>query len=80
MKYKPEEIADIKDREAKGLEALKELQLTPAAQISKVNMGNDVFADQVIPYLRDIKYKDEPTPSPAPPTSEKPVEDKPTGE
>lgn len=60
-KYSPEEIADIQEREKKALEMLKELQLNPSAQVVKVNIGNDVFADRVIPYLADLKYKkDEP--------------------
>ena len=51
-----EQISDIQEREKKGLEALKELGLTPAAQVQKVNMGNDTFADKVIPYLQDTKF------------------------
>ena len=60
-KYTQEQIKDITDREAKALELLKELQLTPAASVSKVNMGNDTFSDKVVCYLQDIKYvpKDE---------------------
>ena len=57
-KYTQEQIKDIKERELKALEMLKELQLTPAAQIYKVNIGNDTFADKLIPYLADIKYND----------------------
>ncbi len=56
MDYTPEQIADIQEREAKALEMLKELQLTPAAQISKSNLGNDVFGDKIQPYLRDLKF------------------------
>lgn len=60
-KYSPEEIKDIEAREKKGLEYLKELQLTPAAQVYKQNIGNDMFVDKVTPYLQDIKYnKNEP--------------------
>lgn len=62
MQYSEEQIKDITEREKKGLEALKALQLTPAAQISKVNLGNDTFGDKLIPYLADVKYT--PTPSP----------------
>lgn len=57
--YTKEQIKDIKEREAKALEMLKELELTPAAQIYKINAGNDIFADKVQPYLQDLKYKDE---------------------
>jgi len=63
--YSPEQIEDIKDREAKAIEALKELQLTPSAQIVSVNIGDDVFATKVIPYLADIKFvQKEPIKSP----------------
>lgn len=59
--YTEEQVEDIKARELKALEAIKELQLTPAAQMSKINIGNDIFADQVVCYLQDTKYtkKDE---------------------
>lgn len=60
--YTPEQVGDIKAREAKGLEALKELQLTPAAAISKVNIGNDVFADKLTPFLQDTRYTIQPSP------------------
>lgn len=60
MKYTPDQIADITEREAKGLQALKDLQLTPASALSKTNIGNDIFADQVTCYLADTKYT-EPT-------------------
>lgn len=68
MKYTEEQIADIKEREEKGLSALKELHLTPGAVISKQNLGNDVFGDRVQPYLQDTKY------------AEKKVADKPQNE
>ncbi len=55
-KYTDEQIKDVQEREAKALEVLKELQLSPAAVVHKVNLGDDVFADKVQPYLRDIKY------------------------
>lgn len=54
--YSPEQIADIREREADALAYLKKLHLTPAAQISKVHMGQDVFADKLTPYLQDTKY------------------------
>jgi hypothetical protein len=56
-KYSEEEIKDITEREKKCLDFLKENQMTPAAQVSKVNMGEDMFVDKVTPYLQDIKYK-----------------------
>lgn len=55
--YTEEQRKDILEREKKALEALKKLQMTPASVIYKMNMGDDVFADKVQPYLRDIKYK-----------------------
>jgi len=59
--YTKEQIEDITKREKEALEALKKLELTPAAQVSKQNIGNDVFVDKVVCYLQDIKYlkKDE---------------------
>ena len=60
--YTKEQQKDIEDRVAKAQEALKELQLQPAAQIYKINMGDDVFGDRLIPYLQDLKYS--PTLSP----------------
>jgi hypothetical protein len=56
-KYNEEEIKDITEREKKCLDFLKENEMTPAAQVLKVNVGNDMFADKVVPYLQDIKYK-----------------------
>lgn len=59
-KYTEEQIKDITEREKKALEALRELQITPAAQLIKVNIGSkelpDVFADKIIPFLQDTKY------------------------
>jgi hypothetical protein len=61
MTYTKEQEEDIIAREKQGLEALKTLNLTPAASVQKFNIGNDMFTDKVIPYLRDTKYT--PTPS-----------------
>ena len=73
-KYTPEQVTDITTRETKALAALKELQLTPAAQIYKVNIGNDIFADKLVPYLADIKYiKQNETPKEPVKTDKKPV-------
>ena len=55
-KYSKEQISDIQEREAKGLEALKELELTPASYVVPVNMGQDVFGLQVKGFLQDTKY------------------------
>ena len=59
-KYTPEQIKDIEEREKKALEALKSLELTPAAVLSKMNVGDDMFVDKVTPYLRDTKYAEKP--------------------
>jgi hypothetical protein len=64
MEYTPEQIVDVKEREAKALEMLKSLQLTPAAVISKVNLGDDTFGDKLQCYLRDLKYSDQPSTNP----------------
>ena len=59
MDYTPEQIEDIRAREQKANETLKELQLVPAAQIKKQNLGNNQFVDLVIPYLADVKFRPE---------------------
>ena len=56
MEYTKEQIKDIQEREKKCLEFLKENNMTPAAQVSKINIGNDNFVDKVQPYLQDMKY------------------------
>ncbi len=69
--YTEEQITDIKDRETRALDFLKMVELTPAAILTKVNVGNDIFADKVQPFLQDLKYtkkdeveKDEVEPTP----------------
>lgn len=62
--YTPEEEKDIMERVEKANAMLKELKLQPAAYVSKVNLGKDVFADMVIGYLQDLKYPKEPVKSP----------------
>lgn len=64
-KYSKEEIKDIKDREKKCLEFLKEMDMTSAAQVYKQNIGNDVFVDKVTCYLQDIRYDKTTKESPA---------------
>lgn len=56
MEYTNEMKKDIMEREAKALEMLKELQLSPAASIGYINIGNDTFATKMYPYLSDLKY------------------------
>lgn len=55
-RFTPEQIKDIREREEKGLQALKELDLTPAAGTQMVNIGGDTFAVKLIPYLQDTRY------------------------
>lgn len=55
--YTAEQIAEVEEREKKALIYLKENFLTPAASIQKVNIGNDVFANRLIPFLKDFKYE-----------------------
>lgn len=62
MEYTPEQIKDITGREAKALDALKELQLSPAAMPQMVNLGGDVFGIKIIPYLRDLKFTPQESP------------------
>ena len=57
-KYTDEQVKDIQEREAKAIEALKELELTPSAYVMKTNIGDDTFVDKVVPYLQDTKYAD----------------------
>jgi len=47
---------EIEERVKKAHVALKELQLVPSAVVQSVNMGNDTFAQQVICYLKDVRY------------------------
>lgn len=54
--YSEEEKKDIEDRVAKARMALEDLQLKPSASISASNIGDDVFALKVAPYLQDTKY------------------------
>lgn len=58
--YTKEQIEDVQAREAKALAYLKELQLTPAAQLSweSIGDGDDRFVARMQPYLQDLKYQD----------------------
>ena len=76
-KYTKEEIADITDREKKCLKFLKEMDMTPGAQVYKQNIGNDVFVDKVTCYLQDTRY--DKTHKKSPKEDEKPVETVSTG-
>lgn len=62
QQYDESQIADIKEREAKALAFLKELQLTPACHIQMVNIGDDTFAPKLYPYLNDLKFSSKPSP------------------
>lgn len=56
VEYTDSQKKDISDRVAKAQKMLEELQLHPAAQVSVVNIGEDVFAQKVVSYLQDDKY------------------------
>ena len=77
MEYTKDEIKDITDREKKCLAFLKEMDMTPAAQVYNQNIGNDMFVHKVTCYLADTRYDKSPKKSPE--TSEKPVETVSTG-
>lgn len=55
-KYTKIEIEDIKERELKCLEFLKENQMTPSATMQASNIGDDTFGIKVTPFLNDTKY------------------------
>lgn len=54
--YSEEQKKDISERVAKAHKFLEELNLHPAASVSVVNLGDDVFAQKVVSYLQDDKY------------------------
>lgn len=60
--YSEDQIKDVREREAKALAFLKELQLTPACQAQMVNIGDDTFAVKLYPYLSDFKFAGKPSP------------------
>lgn len=64
--YTPEEIKDIQERVEKAQKMLQELHLSVMAQVVSVNMGDDIFALKVMPYLQDNKFIKEPIKSPFP--------------
>lgn len=55
-KYTNEQIADIQGREAKAIAFLKEIEMTISAQVVSVNVGDNTFAQKVIPYISDLKF------------------------
>lgn len=60
--YSEEQKSDIRIREAKALETLKELQFTPAVMMQAVNIGDDTFAMKPIAYLQDFKFTSQKSP------------------
>lgn len=58
--YTEEQIKDIQERVSKVESFLKENEIVLAAQVKKVNIGldikKDIFADEVVVFLRDTKY------------------------
>lgn len=57
MEYTPEQVEDIKSRIQKAADFLKENQLEVSAVLTKVNVGENIFADRVVPTLTDTKFK-----------------------
>jgi len=55
--YTKEQQAEITERVDKAKKMLEELQLQPMAQVQAINVGDDIFAQKVIVYLQDVKYK-----------------------
>lgn len=60
--YSEAEQKDIEERIEKAKMALADLKLQPSAQVYKINMGDDTFADKIVPYLQDTKYQSIPSP------------------
>lgn len=60
--FTDEQKKDVAVRIDKARTLLTELQLRPSASVSIENIGNDVFATKVTPYLHDTKFA--PTVSP----------------
>jgi len=60
------EEADINARTKDAMEYLKSKGLMLAAVVQKVNQGDSIFVDQVIPYLQDTVHsgKDDGIPTP----------------
>ena len=51
-----EQKKEVEERTQKALEYLKESNLTLEAIVLPVNIGKNVFANQIIPVLQDSKY------------------------
>lgn len=60
--YTADQAKDIEERVENARILLEELNLRPSSSVSVVNIGNDVFAQKVTPFLQDTKYS--PTVSP----------------
>lgn len=60
MNYTEEQIQDIKARETKAIDMLKDLELGINAALSMVNIGDNVFATKVIVTFNDLKYVEKP--------------------
>jgi hypothetical protein len=54
--FTEEQLKDIAERIDKARTMLSELQLRPSASVSVENIGDDVFATKVVPYLHDTKF------------------------
>lgn len=60
----PEQQKDVAQRVKDAHSYLESKDLSVACQIAKENIGNDVFADKLYPYLQDIKYSGKSVKSP----------------
>ncbi len=56
MQYTEEQLKDIQERSEKAIKMLAELELSAQANVSMVNLANDVFGVKVQPLLMDTKY------------------------
>lgn len=54
--YTPEQKKDIEERVSQAKEMLLKLKLRPGAQVYKIMIDDNTFADKVMPYLQDTKY------------------------
>lgn len=55
--YTPEERIEAEARHTRAVEILKECQFGLAAQITKEQVAEGIFADKIVCFLRDTKYE-----------------------
>jgi len=59
QKYTDAQVTDITAREKEAVDFLKKIQMTVSAQVVSVNVGDNTFAQKVVPYLADMKYTEQ---------------------